>query len=392
MKAFSFTKVPPIHFGAGQLQCLPDLIAQFQGDRVLLVTGEQSLAEAGILTQVRDRLADAGITVHHMACDRPPSDALLDRAMVELKPLSINGIVAIGGGSAIDTAKALSALVMQEGSAIAFLQNLEANPAILSAKLPTIAIPTTAGMGSEITSKVAIDRAELTGMKRFFAHPFFTPDAVILDPKLTLSCPPQLTATCGLVTLVHLLEAKLSPELSPLTDAIVWNGLEALKDNLLLVCSTSSESLTAHSKMSYASCLAGLGQGNLPLGMLQGLALTLSSFCPIPYRVACSTLAGAAARIQLKALRARTPHSPVLQQMAKVGALFDGRVQQNFNYYCDAAIDILEAWVQILNIPRLRNYGIKPEHLPPVVEKTLDTVPNIVLSRDELHTILQERL
>ncbi|MDJ1182644.1 iron-containing alcohol dehydrogenase [Roseofilum casamattae] len=392
MKAFRFTKVPPIHFGAGQLQCLPDTIAQLQGDRVLLVTGEQSLAESGTLTQVQSSLTDAGVAVHHMVCDRPPSDVLLDRAIAELEPLSINIIVAIGGGSAIDMAKALSAFAMQDCPAREFLKNLEANTLLVSAKLPTIAIPTTAGVGSEVTSKVAIERADITGVRRFFSHPLFTPDAIILDPQLTLSCPAQLTASSGLVTLVHLLEAKLSPEISPLADAIVWNGLEALKDNLLLVCSTRSKSLTAHSKMSYASCLSGLGQANLPLGMLQGLALTLSSFCPIPYRVACSTLAGVAMRIQLKALRARTPHSPVLQQIAKVGALFDGRMQQNSNYYCDASIDLLEAWVQILNIPRLRNYGIKLEHLAPVVEKTLDTVPNIGLSRDELHTILQERL
>jgi alcohol dehydrogenase class IV len=188
------------------------------------------------------------------------------------------------------------------------------------------------------------------------------------------------------------MEAEFALHTSVLTEAIIWSGLEALKDNLLLACAVGATSQAVRGKMAYASCASGISQANSSIGLLQGLALTLSSFCPIPYRVACSTLAGSALRVSLRALRTRYAQNPILLKIAKVGELFDGRTQQSPNYYCDALVNIVEAWVQILPIPRLGEYGIKPKDLPPVVEKTLDYCPDVDLHRDEIYAILQDRL
>lgn len=391
MKAFSFSKVPPIYFGAGQVRQLSNLIAQFEGQRVLLITGAKSLEASGQLDQIKTDLEQLG-RVYHRICDREPTDALLDGICAEIRDLSIDVVVSIGGGSVIDAGKAIACNMPPESGAIEHIQSLVTNPQLTHPKIPLIAIPTTSGAGNEVTPKMAIDRADILGTKAFFTHPQFTPDAVILDPELLISCPSELTATCGLVTLSHLMEAQFALHTSVLNEAIIWSGLEALKDNLLLACAVGATSQAVRGKMAYASCASGIGQANSSIGLLQGLALTLSSFCPIPYRVACSTLAGSALRVSLRALRTRYTQNPILLKIAKVGELFDGRTQQSPNYYCDALVNIVEAWVQILPIPRLGEYGIKPKDLPPVVEKTLDYCPDVDLHRDEIYAILQDRL
>jgi alcohol dehydrogenase class IV len=392
MKAFSFAKVPPIYFGAGQVRELSNLMTQLEGKRVLLMTGAKSLQASGKLDEIQRSLRDSGQQVYHRICDREPTDALIDGICAEIRNFSIDVVVSIGGGSVIDAGKAIACNIPPESGAIDHIQSLAMNPQLTYPKIPLIAIPTTSGTGNEVTPKIAIDRVGVLGTKAFFSHPQFTPDAVILDPELLISCPSELTATCGLVTLSHLMEAEFALHTSVLTEAIIWSGLEALKDNLLLACAVGATSQAVRGKMAYASCASGISQANSSIGLLQGLALTLSSFCPIPYRVACSTLAGSALRVSLRALRTRYAQNPILLKIAKVGELFDGRTQQSPNYYCDALVNIVEAWVQILPIPRLGEYGIKPKDLPPVVEKTLDYCPDVDLHRDEIYAILQDRL
>ncbi len=344
------------------------------------------------MAQVKARLAEAGLTVYQTLCDREPTDSLIDGICAEIRPLDIDLIVSIGGGSTIDVGKAISTRIPPNLSVINHLQTLSTYPQTPYPKTPLIAIPTTSGSGNEVTPKIVINQGGVPGTKTIFSHSLFTPDAVILDPELSISCPSELTATCGLVTLAHLIEAEFSSSVSPLTEAIIWSGLEALKDNLLLACAVGAHSQAVRGKMVYAACISGLAQANTPLGVLQTLALTLSSICPIPYRIACSTLAGAAMRVKLRALRTRHTQSPILLKIAKVGELFDGRTKQSPNYYCDALVNIVEAWIQILPIPRLSKYGIRPEHLRSVVEKTLQCCSDTDLGRDEIHTILQERL
>ncbi|MBP0029627.1 iron-containing alcohol dehydrogenase [Roseofilum sp. Guam] len=392
MKAFSFSKVPPIYFGAGQVQELSNLITQFEGKRVLLMTGAKSLEASGKLDEIKTNLSRSGQVVYHRICDREPTDALIDGICAEIRDFSIDAIVSIGGGSVIDVGKAIASDIPPESGAIAHIQSLASKPCFTHPKIPLIAIPTTSGMGNEVTPKMAIDRIEARGTKTFFTHPQFIPDAVIIDPELLISCPPDLTATSGLVTLSHLIEAECALHTSVLTEAIIWSGLEALKDNLLLACAVGATSQAVRGKMAYASCASGISQSNSAIGLLQGLSLTLSSFCPIPYRIACSTLAGSALRMSLKALRTRYAQNPILLKIAKVGELFDGRTHQSPHYYCDALVNIVEAWVQILPIPRLGQYGIRAQDLPPVIEKTLDYCPNVDLHRNEIYSILQDRL
>ncbi|MBP0015816.1 MAG: iron-containing alcohol dehydrogenase [Roseofilum sp. SBFL] len=392
MKAFSFSKVPPIYFGAGQVRELSSLITQFQGNRVLLITGANSLQASGKLDEIKTNLSQSAGEVYHTICDREPTDSLIDGICAEIRDLSIDTIVSIGGGSVIDVGKAIACGIPPESSAIDHIQTLIANRYLTHPKIPLIAIPTTSGSGNEVTPKIAIDRVGIRGTKTFFTHPQFIPDAVILDPELSISCPSDLTATCGLVTLSHLIEAEFALHTSALTEAIIWSGLESLKDNLLLACAVGASSQAVRGKMAYASCASGISQANSSIGLLQSLSITLSSFCPIPYRIACSTLAGSALRVSLKALRTRYAQNPILVKLAKVGELFDGRTQQSPNYYCDALVNIIEAWVQILPIPRLGQYGISAQDLPPVVEKTLDYCPDLDLHRNEIYSILQDRL
>lgn len=392
MWSFDYARIPPISFGAGKLIRLPQLVRQFRGQVVLLVTGGTSLQRSGKLAWVKNLLEQSGMTVHHVACDAEPTVTLIDGVVTSYRTLSVDVVISIGGGSVVDAGKAISAMLPHDNSIIDHLEGVGRGVAHSGVKKPFIAVPTTSGTGSEVTKNAVISEVGVAGYKKSIRHDNFIADGVIVDGELLTSCPRDVTAACAMDAFTQLLEPFLSPTVSPLTEAIAWSGLEALKDSLLPACGTAAADVTVRERLAYASLLSGIALANDGLGIVHGLASPIGGFFPIPHGVVCATLVASSVRANLRALRQRAPTSPALKKLARVGALVVDSSERRGDDSCDALVDTLDQWTTILQVPKLSQYGINDHDL----EKILDLAENrnnpIELTRAEIRSLLEERL
>ena len=197
--AFSFARMPELHFGAGQLTQLPSLLARSaqRRQRILLVTGSASFVGSARYEKLTHALRAAGIDYFQQAVAGEPSPELVDQTTERYRAEAIDWVVAIGGGSAMDAGKAISAMLPQQGSVTAYLEGMETAKHD-GRKTPYLAIPTSSGTGSEATKNAVLSRIGERGFKASLRHDNFIPDVALIDPELMLSCPPDVTAACGL--------------------------------------------------------------------------------------------------------------------------------------------------------------------------------------------------
>ena len=390
--AFNFAKVPPIYFGAGKLKLLPKVIRQLKGSNILLVTGAHSLQASGKLPQIEMMLRTVGIEVHPVICHGEPTTSMIDRLCTEYRKASIDGVVAIGGGSVVDAGKALSAMLPHNNSLFDHLEGVGLGIPHSGVKTPFIAIPTTSGTGGEVTKNAVISEVGPRGYKKSLRHDNLIPDAVIVDGELLTSCPRHVTAACGMDAFTQLLEPYLSPTASPLTDAIAWSGLELIKDNLLLACGEGANEIAVREGLAYASLMSGIALANAGLGIVHGLASPIGGFFPIPHGVVCGTLVAASVRANVQALWARTPESPALDKLARLGELLSEQTYSSKEDACKALVKVLDDWTEVLKLPHLREYGIQQSDLDKILDKTANRNNPIELSREEIRALVEERL
>ncbi len=390
--AFNYARVPPIYFGAGKLQLLPTLAGKLGASSLLLVIGGKSLRQSGKDQAVRDLLDAAGIKTRVVSCDGEPTAAFVDRVCAEHRGRSIDLVVGIGGGSVVDAGKAISAMLPHDNSIFDHLEGVGRGVPHSGEKTPYIAVPTTSGTGSEVTKNAVISEVGPQGYKKSLRHDNLVPDAVIVDGELLVSCPRDVTVACGMDAVTQLMEPYLSPSCSPMTEALAWSGLEAIKDSLLPACGANANNVAVREKMAYASLLSGVALANDGLGIVHGLASPIGGYFPVPHGVVCATLMGAAARANLKALRDRDPQGPAIAKMARIGELLDGHSGRTDADYCDALVSILDEWTTALDVPRLGRYGIRENDLDRIVEGAANRNNPIALSREEIRELLLERL
>lgn len=392
---FLFAKIPPIHFGRGQLQQLPRLIHQLKGKTVLLVTGGQSLEASGQLDQIAALLEADGIAWHRVICAGEPTTSEIDRLCAEYRTYGIEVVVGIGGGSVIDAGKAISAMLPHTNSIFDHLEGVGRGIAHSGIKVPYIAIPTTSGTGGEVTKNAVVSEVGPNGYKKSLRHDNLIPDAVIVDGTLLTSCPRHITAACGMDALTQLLEPYLSPTASPLTDAIAWSGLEAIADYLLPACGEGAADPAIREGMAYAALTSGIALANAGLGIVHGLASPIGGFFPVPHGVVCGTLMAAAVRANWQALKARQPESLALAKMARLARRLSPNSQapdRSDAYWCEVLVKILEDWTEQLDLPRLGEYGIQSSDLDKILDETQNRNNPIALTRDEIAALVESRL
>lgn len=392
MRPFDYARIPPIYFGAGKLNRLPQLLKQYQGQGVLLVTGGTSLQRSGKLAWVKNLLEQAGTTVHHVACDSEPTAVLIDDTVADHREHSVDVVVSIGGGSVVDAGKAISAMLPHHNSIIDHLEGVGQGIAHSGVKRPFIAVPTTSGTGSEVTKNAVITEVGAAGYKKSLRHDNFIPDGVIVDGQLLTSCPREVTAACAMDAFTQLLEPLLSPTVSPLTEAIAWSGLDAMKDSLMPACGAGGADVAVRERLAYASLLSGIALANDGLGIVHGLASPIGGFFPIPHGIVCGTLVAASVRANVRALRQRAPTSPALRKLARVGALLAGPPERSVEDNCDALVDTLDQWTAALQIPKLSQYGMQDSDLETILNVAQNRNNPVELTRAEIRSLIEERL
>jgi alcohol dehydrogenase len=390
---FQWARTPRIVFGAGTLAQLGPLAADF-GRRAVVITGARALQATGVLDEALAGLAAAGVSARVYTVAGEPTPDWVDRVVAETRgapgghDTSVDLVVALGGGSALDAGKAVSAMLPQAVGVERFLEGV-GDLTHDGRKVPLVAVPTTAGTGSEATVNAVLSRVGPVGFKASLRHPHLAPDVALVDPRLALSCPPEVTAACGMDALTQLLEAYVSTQASPMTDALAESGLTAVRDSLLPAAREGATDLAARTGMAYAALLSGLALANAGLGVVHGLAGLIGGMVAVPHGVVCGTLVGAATRATID--RLRRVGGAGLRKYANAGRAL-GAACDGDEACCTFLVDRLEEWVEALRLPRLGGYGLTAENVESIAARRPNKNNPVRLEADEIAAVLRERM
>ena len=355
--SFEFATAGRILFGRGRLREAGEIAASF-GARALVVQGSGGRAAPLLALLSEHDIATAGLRVQG-----EPSVALVEEGVALARAERVELIVAVGGGSVIDTGKAIAALLTNPGELRDYLEVVGAGRPLTRRAAPLLAIPTTAGTGSEVTRNAVLAVPE-ERVKVSLRSPLMIPAVALVDPELTSGLPPGVTASTGLDALTQCIEPFVAPAGSPLTDGIAAEGIGRAAGALRRAVRDGAD-IEARSDMAVASLCGGLALANARLGAVHGFAAPLGGMFPVPHGVACARLLAPVMEANIRALRARAPASPALARYAVVARTLTGRG--------DARAEDGVAWVRELvaelAIPRLSRFGINDAATAEVVEK-----------------------
>jgi alcohol dehydrogenase len=390
---FSISRLPRIAFGPGTLAGLPAIARQF-GTHALLVTGAGSLKRSPFWPAVTAGLNAQGISWLHLSVPGEPSPQMVDEAVRALCEESIDVVIGIGGGSALDAAKAIAGLLKPGNSVMDHLEGVGPELSYAGPATPFIAVPTTAGTGSEATKNAVLSVQGPDGFKKSFRDEKLVAEVALVDPDLLATSPPVVIAANGMDAFTQLLESYVSSRAAPLTDSLAWGGMKAARDGLLALYANAGDA-AARERMAYAALVSGITLAQVGLGSVHGLAAPLGAFFPIPHGVACGTLVATATRANIEALHLRDPEHPALEKYAQVGRLLSRQGQLDRKAAHAALIDTLEIWTGALQLPPLTHYGVTPADIPRIVANSrgssMKTNP-VALDDAEIAAILAARI
>lgn len=391
---FSISRLPRIVFGAGSIGRLPALVGEF-GRRALVVTGARSLRNSKQWATLADGLKAAGIELAELSVSDEPSPQLVDDAVASFKDRSIDAVVGIGGGSAMDAAKAIAGLLRPGNSVMDHLEGVGPELPYLGPAVPFIAVPTTAGSGSEATKNAVLSVRGEGGFKKSFRDEKLVAEYAVIDPDLLATCPPDIIAANGMDALTQLLEAYVSLNANPITDALALSGLEAAREALPAFYRGSGNQEAARAGMAYAALLSGFVLAQAGLGSVHGLASPIGAYFPIPHGVVCGTLVAAATRMNIAALTERESESGALKKYADAGRLLSGQPQLGDQDARSQLVQVLDLLTGELRLPRLGAYGVTRSAIDTIVAgargSSMKTNP-IVLTDEEIATVVGERI
>lgn len=381
---FEFATAARIVFGPGTLAEAGPAAAAM-GRRALVVTGAHP-DRAAPLSAI---LQQHGLDVTTFAVPGEPTLTLVRQGVETARSCEIDIIIGFGGGSALDTAKAIAALSTNAGDVLDYVEVIGAGKALQAPALPLIAIPTTAGTGSEVTRNAVLSSPE-HGVKVSLRSAFLLPRLAIVDPQLTYTLPPAVTAATGLDALTQLIEAFVSRRANALTDALCREGIR-MAARALPRAYACGDDTAAREEMALASLLSGMALANAGLGAVHGLAAAIGGAFPAPHGAVCARLLPWVMEANIRALRARGP-AETLQRYEEIARLVTGSPQATAEAGAGWARDLVES----MSIPPLSAYGIGPRDLGRLAEKagassSMRGNP-VALSREEMRGLLGKAL
>lgn len=381
---FEFATAGRILFGAGASH-QAGKVARELGSHALVVTGSNSKRSAAIF----DLLREAGIQITMFEISGEPDVATVDRGVECARAAETDIVISVGGGSAIDAGKAISAMVANPGELLDYLEIIGHGNPLLACPLPFIAMPTTAGTGSEVTRNAVISSPR-HGVKVSLRSPFMLPRAAIVDPDLTMGLPAEITAATGLDALTQLIEPYVCTRANPMTDALCVDGIQRAARSLRQAAKEPNAEVRAD--MSAASLFGGLALANAGLGAVHGFAGPIGGAFSAPHGAVCAALLPHVMEANIAALRSRCSGHPILKRFEIVAAYLTG----NPGASADDGVEWVRNLVIDLGIPRLSAHGIREEHVSDLACKALASSsmkPNpVALNSGELEAILRHAL
>lgn len=374
---WEFATATRILFGRGTATEAASIVASL-GRRALVVSGSTPARAEWLV----DALAAANLEPRLIYVDGEPTAAFAADAAAFARRTSVGVVVAVGGGSALDAGKAIAALATNTGDVFDYLEVVGRGLALGVAPLPFVAIPTTAGTGSEVTKNAVLAVPERR-VKVSLRSPLMLPRAAIIDPELTRTLPPAVTAFTGLDALTQNIEPFLSQRSTPLTDALCREGIGRVARSLHRAW-TDGGDLDAREDMALASLCGGLALANAGLGAVHGLAGPIGGMFNAPHGAVCAALLPHVLRVNLAALDARAPGHRARFRTGEVARLLTGIDGST----AEEGVDWLAGMVSTLGVPGLGAWGVTAADLPAVVEQAARsssmTANPVTLTPDEL--------
>jgi alcohol dehydrogenase class IV len=416
---WEFATAGRIVFGAGTRKQLA-AAARRLGSRALLVTGRHLANDAA--------WAALGIDIDLHASTRfivegEPTTNMVREGVRAYHDATCDLVIGIGGGSVLDAAKAIAALATNPGDPLDYLEVIGRGRPLAATPAPCVAVPTTAGTGSEVTRNAVLGSPEHR-RKASLRHAAMLPRVAIIDPELTLTLPPAVTASTGLDALTQVIEPYVSNRATPMTDALCLEGIRRVARSLRFAASAdrapvaglstadtaSSDAdaasprearpgvsrgaalLEARTDMSFASLLGGLALANAGLGVVHGFAAPIGGMFPAPHGAVCAALLPHGITTNLRALRAREPQHPAIDRYRLIAIAFTG----DPNASADDGVAAIAALCDDLHIPPLRAYGLTDDHVPDLTreaQRASSMKANAIeLTEDELRATLRAAL
>jgi alcohol dehydrogenase class IV len=358
--SFEFATAGRIMVGPGRAGEQPGVLAGL-GSRVMVVTGADRARHNTLLASL-----DRAAAVFPVAAE--PTVELVRAAVAVARAQGADVIAAIGGGSVIDTGKAVAMLLGNGGDPLDYLEVVGSGQAITRPAVPCVAVPTTAGTGAEVTAN-AVLAVPSHRVKASLRSPLMIPRVALVDPLLTVSCPPPVTAASGLDALTQCLEPFVSVQATPLTDGLAREGLRRAGTGLRAAYA-DGEDLAARADMAMCSLLGGMALANAKLGAVHGLAGVIGGTADVPHGLACAALLAPVIEANVRALRsARAGPSAVgvLDRYAEAARLLTGRPA--------ASVEDGLAWIRetlsLLHVPGLAAFGLGPQDADDIAAKAL---------------------
>jgi alcohol dehydrogenase class IV len=380
--SFEFATAGRIMVGPGRAQELPGVLSGL-GSRVLVVTGADPARHNTLLASL-----DRAAAVFPVAAE--PTVELVRAAVAVARAQDADVIAAIGGGSVIDTGKAVAMLLGNGGDPLDYLEVVGSGQAITRPAVPCVAVPTTAGTGAEVTAN-AVLAVPSHRVKASLRSPLMIPRVALVDPLLTVSCPPTVTAASGLDALTQCLEPFVSVQATPLTDGLAREGLRRAGTGLRAAYA-NGEDLAARADMAMCSLLGGISLANAKLGAVHGLAGVIGGTADVPHGLACAALLAPVIEANVRAVRSSPSGADVLDRYAEAAGLLTRR--------SDASVEDGLSWIRetltLLQVPGLAAFGLGPQQADDIAAKALvsssmkgNPVP---LSHADLKAIVLEAL
>lgn len=387
---FAIGSIPKIVFGAGRIKELPALATPY-GKRMALVTGRRSFRHSEAGAELDRALSAQGFSVQRVTISGEPSPDEVDLIVAALRHEVCDVVVGIGGGSVLDAAKAIAGLLPRGDSVMEFLEGVGPERPYQGPAIPFIAVPTTAGTGSEATRNAVLTRQGADGFKKSFRDDALMARYALVDPDLLAGCPKPLIAANGMDALTQLLEAYVSLRANPMTDALALSGIAAVSRGLLSWFHGENQP-QGRSDMAYAALLSGICLAQAGLGSVHGLAQPLGSFFPIGHGVVCGTLLAEATAVNLEVMASRGSHALQRSKYAQAARVFLACPDLDETKALEQLLETLRRMSQSLALPRLSLLGVTLDDFDRIVAhsrgSSMQTNP-VRLEDSEIRSILE---
>lgn len=383
MNKFEFMTAERILFERGGLKNLGKLAKPF-GKKALVVTG----GRGSLVEEINGLLEAEGISSASFQVFGEPSLLTTKTGLDLARAEECDFVIACGGGSSLDMGKIIAAMLANEGEVLAYLEVIGEGKTLTQPSVPCIAIPTTAGTGAEVTKNAVISSDEHK-VKVSLRSPYMLPELVLLDPQLSTSMPPGVTASTGLDALTQVMEPFVTPLANPVTDAFCREGMRLAAQSLRRAFD-DGEDLDAREEMLLASLFGGMALANAKLGVVHGFAGVIGGMYGIPHGIVCAGLLPHSIETNVAALLERDPHSPALTRYEEVARILTGNPQ--------ATVEEGRAWIMELcahlAIPKFRTFGMVEADFPEIIEKSQKASSMkgnpIILTAEELEAMLRK--